>query len=112
MAVASLTLACLLHASWRRGGIVVNNALAILKVLILLAIIIIGFAVSAGASFGHGPIRGQTMDPKTQELTSNFDPKTSFADPRTDTASYFGSILLVKYTYSGYEQPFYVSDHH
>lgn len=110
LAVASTTVACLLHASWRQGGIVVNNLLALMKVLILVAIIIIGFAASAGASFGHGPVHGQTVDPTTHQATSNFDTHSSFFYAKGGVADYAQSILFVVYTYSGFEQPFYVSD--
>lgn len=88
----------------------VNNLLAMMKVLILLAVIIIGFAASAGASFGHGPVHGETMNPTTHEMTSNFDTHSSFSDPRRDTASYADSMIFIIHTYSGFEQPFYVSD--
>lgn len=53
LAVMALTFACVLHALWRKGGIVLNNLLALVKVSMLLAIIVIGFAASAGASFGN-----------------------------------------------------------
>ena len=53
LAVMGLTFACVLHALWRKGGIVLNNLLAFVKVSILLVIIVIGFAASAGASFGN-----------------------------------------------------------
>ena len=53
LAVMSLTFACVLHALWRKGGIVLNNLLAFVKVSMLLAIIVLGFAVSAGATFGN-----------------------------------------------------------
>ena len=108
LAVASMTCACLLHASWRRGGIVMNNLLALMKVLILVAIIIIGFAASAGASFGNGPVHGQTVNPKTHETTSNFDTHTSFSSAKGGAANYVESLLLIIYSYSGFEQPFYV----
>lgn len=111
LAVVCLTAACLLHASWRKGGIIVNNLLAIMKVLVLVAIIIIGFAASAGASFGHGPVHGETVDPKTQSKTSNFSTHSSFAFASNDPASYAESLLYIIFTYSGYEQPFYVSRH-
>ena len=108
LAVVTLTAACLLHASWRKGGIMLNNILAVLKVMILLAIVVIGFAASAGANFGHGPVHGQTLNPVTHKATSNFDPQSSFAFARSDPAGYASSILFVIYCYSGYEQPFYV----
>ena len=109
LAVACLTLACLLHGVWRRGGIWVNNMLATLKVLILVAVISIGFAASAGANFGHGPVHGETVDSINGKVTPNFDTQSSFAHPHHDAASYAESILFIVYTYSGYEQPFYVS---
>lgn len=108
LAVVSLTVACLLHASWRKGGIVVNNVLAVMKALVLVAIIVIGFAASAGASFGHGPVHGETVNPETQAKTSNFDTQTSFAFARNDPAGYAEAFLYVTYTFKGYEQPFYV----
>ncbi|KAL9583922.1 MAG: hypothetical protein Q9212_002420 [Teloschistes hypoglaucus] len=108
LAVVCLTAACLLHASWRKGGILVNNLMAIMKVLVLIAIIIIGFAASAGASFGHGPVHGETIDPKTQSKTSNFSTHSSFAFASNDPASYAESLLYIIFTFSGYEQPFYL----
>jgi hypothetical protein len=110
LAVGSLTIACLLHASWRNGGIWVNNIFACLKILILLTVIGIGFAASAGAKFGHGPVHGDTVDPTTGKITSNFDTSSSFAHTRNDVASYANPLLYVVYTFSGYEQPFYVSN--
>ena len=108
LAVVCLTAACLLHAAWRKGGIILNNLLAVLKSLILVAIVIIGFAASAGASFGHGPVHGQTVNPITHKVTSNFDPHSSFAFATSDTAGYAASILFIVFSFSGYEQPFYV----
>jgi hypothetical protein len=97
LALAALTAACLLHGSWRRGGILLNNLVACLKVLILLAIIGIGFAALAGASFGHG---------KTD--ATNLAPHTSFNNPTSNTASYADSFLYVVWSYN-FKQPFYVS---
>ncbi len=108
LAVAALTVACLLHAFWRNGGIIVNNVLASLKALILMAVIAIGFAASAGAKFGNGPVHGETVDPSTGRVTSNFDVHSSFDHPRRDVASYADALLFIVYTFSGYEQPFYV----
>ena len=108
LALAALTFACLIHAVWRRGGIVLNNIMATIKVLILLGIIGIGFAASAGASFGHGPVHGKTLDTKTGQLRPNFDTHASFANSRSDVASYASSLLFIVYSYGGFDQPFYV----
>jgi amino acid transporter len=97
LAIGALTVACLLHAVSRRGGIWLNNLFAFLKVLILLLIIVAGLAILGGASFGSGKID-----------TDNFDIHTSFASPRTDLASYATSMLYAYYPYTGFLQPFYV----
>ena len=107
LAISVLTAACLLHGFWRKGGIIVNNGIALLKVLVLLAIIGIGFAASAGASFGHGPVHGYTVTDRGK--APNFDIHSSFAGARRDAGSYINSILFCIYTYSGFDQPFYVS---
>ena len=102
LAVAALTGACLIHGLWRKGGIVLNNVLALIKVLILMAVIVIGFAVAAGASFGNGPV-GKAA------VKANFDINKSFQDPKGDVGSYARSIVYIVYSYSGFKQPFYVS---
>lgn len=98
LAVAALTAACVLHGVWRRGGILLNNAFAFMKVAILLLIIVVGLAGLGGASLGSGRVH-----------TGNFDHHTSFYQPRTDVASYTTSLLYAFYPYTGFLQPFYVS---
>ena len=95
VAVAVLTAACLIHAFWRKGGIILNNGLAIVKTLILIAIIVIGFAVAGGASFGNGPV-GKSA------VKANFDTEKSFFRPSSDAGSYARSIVYIVYSYSGY----------
>ena len=102
LAVAALTGSCLVHGLWRQGGIFLNNALALIKILILMAIIVIGFAVAGGASFGSGPA-GKAA------VKANLDPHKSFLAPKGDAGSYARSIVYIVYSYSGFKQPFYVS---
>lgn len=103
LAIAALTLACLIHAIWRNGGIILNNLLAFIKLLTLVAIIGVGFAAAAGASFGNGPV-GKTA------VINNFDIHKSFSRPSDTVADYSGSILFIVYSFSGFKQPFYVSE--
>ena len=96
-ALAVLTVTVLLHIFSRRGGILVNNGFAIIKVLILLSIIILGFIKAGGGKLG-----GESMD--------NFNSRTSFSGSRSGAAAipdYVTSLLYVLYSYSGFEQPFY-----
>ncbi|KAL8980957.1 MAG: hypothetical protein Q9177_005729, partial [Variospora cf. flavescens] len=87
IAVAALIGACLIHGLWRNGGIVLNNVLAIIKILTLMAVIIIGFAVAGGASFGNGPI-GRNV------VKENFNTRKTFSRPSDDAGSYARSIVL------------------
>ena len=109
LAVVSMTATCVLHAVWRAGGIWLNNIFAIVKTALLLAVIAVGFAAAGGAHFGKGPIHGTTINAVTHSQSSNFDIHSSFASPSRDTACYVNSLLFVVYTFSGWEQPFYVS---
>ncbi|KAL8717385.1 MAG: hypothetical protein Q9225_005366 [Loekoesia sp. 1 TL-2023] len=104
LAVVVLTAACVLHAVWRQGGILVNNALATLKVLILLSTIGIGFAAAAGAFFGNDSSRSASRIAEE----ADFNPHNSFANARGDLASYANAILFAIYPYIGFFQPFYV----
>ncbi|KAI4195086.1 MAG: hypothetical protein LQ348_002512 [Seirophora lacunosa] len=88
IAVAALTGACLIHGLWRNGGIVLNNVLAIIKILTLMAVIVIGFAVAGGASFGNGPT-GKSA------VKENFSTRNSFSRPSDDAGSYARSIAYV-----------------
>ncbi|KAH8900565.1 hypothetical protein GQ53DRAFT_862956 [Thozetella sp. PMI_491] len=97
LAIAALSAAVLVHVLSRRGGIIINNSFAVLKVTLLIAIFAIGMAKAAGRDLGGAP-----------KATSNFDTAQSFSAPRNDLASYSNSFLFIVYTYSGFEQPFYV----
>ena len=100
LAIAALTTACLLHAFWRKGGIWLNNAFAFMKVIILLLIIVCGLAALGGASLGSGAIH-----------TGNFDVHTTFSQPQRDVSSYTNSLVYALYPYTGFMQPFYVSQY-
>ncbi|KAI4181528.1 MAG: hypothetical protein LQ346_006757 [Caloplaca aetnensis] len=101
IAVAALTAACLIHGFWRRGGLAINNVLALIKILTLSAVIILGFAVAGGASFANGPI-------VKEAFKANYNTRTSFTRPSNDAGNYARSIVYVVYSYSGFKQPFYV----
>jgi L-asparagine transporter-like permease len=98
IAIFALSMVILVHMCTRRGGILLNNIFAVLKVIFLLAIVVIGFA-----------FRGDDLTQKDHIGDQNFSSRTSFAEKSRSFASYTESLLVVMYTYSGYEQPFYVS---
>lgn len=103
LGIICVTLACLMHFISRWAGIRVMNALSVMKVLLLIVIIILGFAYGAGAKFGHESIHRTTVK-------SNFDIHSSFAHSERDLASIASSLSLILQTFSGFQQPFYASD--
>lgn len=50
-----------------------------------------------------------TVDPNKNKPVSNFDTHTSFLHASHDVGNYANSLVFVLYSFSGYEQPFYVS---
>ena len=104
LAIGALTLACLVHVASRRGGILLNNMFAVAKVAILLVIIILGFIRSQGYSFGGHANAGDYP-------TDNFDLNSSFSGDGQNAPSFADALLFILCTYSGFEQPFYVSDY-
>ncbi|KAH0556312.1 hypothetical protein GP486_005760 [Trichoglossum hirsutum] len=120
LAIGALTVCASLHIFSRRGGILVNNMFAVVKVAMLLVIAILGF-VHAGRthlqSSGINESLDSTLNITNQNITSamintamrhNFDLDMSFSHPRHDVGSYVDSFLVVIYSYTGFEQPFYV----
>jgi amino acid transporter len=102
LAIGALSCACLVHAASRRGGIILNNIFAVLKVAILLLIIILGFIRSQGYTFGG---HANTNDFPTY----NFDLNKSFKGDMQNAPSFANALMLSIFSYSGFKQPFYVS---
>ncbi|KFY67516.1 hypothetical protein V496_01536 [Pseudogymnoascus sp. VKM F-4515 (FW-2607)] len=119
LAVAVLTLCAFLHIFSRRSGIWINNFFGVVKISMLLAIAILGF-VHAGKKYlqssgitdqvtsSNGTMVNIDSPMINKAANNNLDIHTSFSSPRGDVASYVNSFLYVLYSYTGYEQPFYV----
>jgi amino acid transporter len=101
IAIAALTLAILIHMASRGGGILLNNAFAIFKTSLLILIIALGFAYRGGANIDD--------DDSAAHQTGNFATKTSFIGSTKSLGSITLALLDILYSYSGFEQPFYVS---
>jgi hypothetical protein len=102
LAIGALSCACLVHVASRRGGIILNNIFAVVKVAILLLIIILGFIRSRGYAFG-GHANANDFP------TANFELNKSFKGDMQNAPSFADALLLSVFTYSGFKQPFYVS---
>ncbi|KAI5785721.1 amino acid/polyamine transporter I [Pyronema domesticum] len=92
----AVTVACVLHEGWRSGGIWISNFLAFFKVVVLLFIIGLGFAVRGGAF------------PNMSRDVGNFNPQTTFANPATKPYGLVMALLSVRFSYGGFENAHYV----
>lgn len=99
LAVAAATLACLIHAFSRRGGIWLGNFFALIKVLMLLLVVIVGICAWAGVF--------HTETYAYQNLAVN----NSFKGASQDSYGYTSAFLAVIFAWSGFDQPNYVSCH-
>ncbi|KAH7324361.1 amino acid permease-domain-containing protein [Stachybotrys elegans] len=96
IAIATALLTCFIHTFSRRGGIMLSNVLAIVKVLILLFIVVTAICVAAGA-----------LPQTTNQFSNNTQPSTSFSDPG-DINGFSQAFLAIIFSFSGFEQPNYV----
>jgi amino acid transporter len=95
LAIAAIT--CTIHALSRRGGIWLNNLLAMIKMAILLFIVVVAIVVSAGGL------------PKAKNVfTQNTKPSESFRNASEDANGYAYAFLAIIFSFSGYEQVNYV----
>ena len=99
IAIAALTATALLNMLSSRVAIIFNNVFAAIKVALLLAIIVLGFMKAGGFKFS---------EKVAEKATSNFDTATSFNPGASAASGVSTSLVYIIYTYSGFEQPFYV----
>lgn len=97
IAIAVTTFAVVLHGTWRQAGLFLNKGFAMIKLLILLLIIIIGF-IAWGGVFST-----------EQSATRNFNVNHAFKDTANDPYGFAESFLAVLFAYSGFNQANYVS---
>ncbi|KAM5350606.1 hypothetical protein ACJ41O_007111 [Fusarium nematophilum] len=96
IAIGIAILTCFIHAFSRRGGIWLNNLLAIVKVLILLLIIVTAIVVGAGG-----------LDTENV-IDENTKPSNAFGNASGDANGYAHAFLAIIFSFSGFEQPNYV----
>lgn len=91
IALAVATLSCCIHAFSRRGGIFLNNVLAVIKVMILLLIIITAVIVAAGDGRDHPVFQAEDRFSENMNIDAAFDGASSDAH---NYASAFLSISM------------------
>ncbi|KAI4619201.1 uncharacterized protein J4E87_007789 [Alternaria ethzedia] len=95
LAIMAVTLPCFLHAFTRRGGILLNNVIVVVKIAILCVFPIMAICVLAGVAH-------------TNHATANMGYKNSFARTHGNADSYTQGMLAVFYAYGGYNQANYM----
>ena len=101
--------ACLVHTLSRRGGLLVNNFFAAVKIAILLLILIITIVYFAKPGLKPQPEFGNKYDTLHDNLLgSNSFRRTQSIKARPDALNYATAFLSVIFTCSGYEQANYV----
>ncbi|KAL2194016.1 amino acid permease-domain-containing protein [Corynascus similis CBS 632.67] len=103
IAIAIAVFACFIHSFSRRGGILLNNVLALVKVGILLLLIGMACAVAAGS------VRSvSTGSEVSNEFHNNTSPSTAFANATGEANGYAQAFLSIIYAFNGLDQPNYV----
>ncbi|KAK6532178.1 hypothetical protein TWF694_003338 [Orbilia ellipsospora] len=100
VAVAVITVACLAHSIWRKGGILLIKFLAIIKISILWAIVILGYIARAG--------RFSSVLAEDPPAWSAFAPGEVFQGRSTGLYGWTIAILGVLFAFGGYENANYV----
>jgi amino acid transporter len=77
IAICAITLSVLMHIFSRRGGIIINNIFAVVKVCLLFVVVIAGFINYGYAKAGKNGPKGWHMQPNITIIEHNFNP--SFA---------------------------------
>lgn len=109
IAIAVVTFAVVLHGTWRQAGILINNAFAIIKVLILLLFIITGF-VALGNGFKPSDIAiSDGYVTNSSVASSNYRTSESFKYRSSGSYGYVESFLAIIFAFSGFNQANYVS---
>lgn len=87
IALGLATLSCFIHATSRRGGILLNDVLAVLKVMILLLIIVTAIIVAAA---------GDKVFPHARDhFSDNMNVEAAFDGASGDPHSYASAFLSI-----------------
>lgn len=97
LALGLATLACLLHATWRTGGIRLFIAFGMLKLCMLIAIFVLGVIYTAGGLRGSNGVANE-----------NLSIHNSTADAIDSAFGYAEAFLAVLFAYGGFNQVTYV----
>lgn len=96
IAIAVITSAVIIHGTWRKLGIYLNNIFATIKVFILLVIVVTGI-VSLCGGFKNKAVAAE-----------NFNVHNAFKNTEKDSYGFAESFLAIIFAYGGFGQANYV----
>ncbi|KAH8878577.1 amino acid transporter [Thozetella sp. PMI_491] len=109
IAVAAVTVVCLIHALLPRFGIWISNGLGVFKLVLLLLVVFTGFAALAGRTVVPVPSNFSSFDGAgSANGSGNTTLSPDMPGPANTAAGYSLALLQVLYTYSGWENANYV----
>ncbi|KAI9711864.1 MAG: hypothetical protein M1820_002009 [Bogoriella megaspora] len=108
MAILTLSICSGVHVFTRRGGILLNNLISVIKLTILVVVVALGF-IHAGGKYlqATGNFADTTAAEINNATASNFDAQTSFQTTNHDITSYVDSFVFALFCCIKFEQPFY-----
>ncbi|KAI5808646.1 amino acid/polyamine transporter I [Peziza echinospora] len=110
VAFVTLTTVCLIHVFSRKIGIMLNNVLAIYKLVLVGFICIAGLVALGGARSGKGEGILGAPDGRDHYGAENFDGAFDFIEQKQklNLLNYAGAMMGVLYSYNGWENANYV----
>lgn len=97
LAIGLASVACLVHAGWRTGGVYLFNVFGIIKIGIMLTMFVLGVAFAAGSLGGSNEV-----------ASSNLSVNTSTKGALDSPFGYAESFLAVLFAFGGFNQATYV----
>lgn len=111
IAVAAITVVCLIHAFLPRLGIWLSNGLGAFKLVLLSLVVCTGFAALAGRMEGDSPRNFSSFDGPGDASGNGDDMGDGMGkDVAGSAAGYALAMLQVLYSYGGWENANYVSN--
>ncbi|KAL7268527.1 hypothetical protein RUND412_008848 [Rhizina undulata] len=102
VALVCITIACLIHLFSRKMGLLLNNSLAIYKVILLVFVALTGFACLAGARTESAKLADNGDDYGVEGL------ENAFVGSSENPYNYANAMLGVLFSYQGWENANYV----
>ena len=97
IAIGAIVFTCVLHSTWRIGGIRLSNIFAVTKIAMLVFVFITGCLAWGG------------VFPRDSDAVPNLTAPDAFKNPSSDAYAFAQAYLSIVFAYGGFNQANYVS---